>query len=68
MKDLVVDRDEGVVGGERPGGTLPVHQQGGLLAIHPVLLHLRMDGRVNGWMKEWMDEQLNDWMKGKIVE
>ena len=37
---LVVHGDEGVMRGEGPGGALAVHQQGLLLAVHHVLLHL----------------------------
>lgn len=40
-RELVVDGDEGVVGGERAGGALAVNQQGLEIAVHDVLLHLR---------------------------
>lgn len=37
--DLVVDRDERVVRGERAGGAFAVNQQAPLLPVHHVLLH-----------------------------
>lgn len=36
---LVVDGDERVVRGERPGGAFTVDQQGPLLPVHHVLFH-----------------------------
>lgn len=40
--ELVVSRDEGVVGREGSRAALPVHQKGLHLSVHYVLLHLRI--------------------------
>lgn len=39
-RELIVHGDEGVMGGERTGGTLAVNQQGLKIAVHDVLLNL----------------------------